>query len=242
MCLVAQAAFFVSFIQNALKGRQPFFIKQSKNQREANNILSSKPEHIIRIEDLGGFVQPKEILLTASEQELVAACQDGNRTAQKRVYELFSGKMLSICRRYAKDSDQAQDLMHDGFIKVFLNIQKFRGHSSLQTWITRIMINNSISAIRKEVKKGIKVKLEDVQLPDASLQDYEIIEQKGISAKQVFEKITELPIGYRTVFSMYVLDGYNHREIAENLGVTEGTSKSQLAKAKKLLYKLLTQT
>lgn len=103
------------------------------------------------------------------------------------------------------------------------------------------MINNSISAIRKEVKKGIKVKLEDVQLPDASLQEFELSEQSGISAKQVFEKITKLPLGYRTVFSMYVLDGFSHRKIAESLGVTEGTSKSQLAKAKKMLYKLLTQ-
>ncbi len=203
--------------------------------------MSSKPEHSIRIEDLGGFVQAKEILLTASEQELVAACQAGERKAQKRVYELFSGKMLSICRRYAKSEEQAQDFMHDGFIKVFLNIQKFKGHSSLATWITRIMINNSISAIRKEVRKGIKVKLDKVQLPDASIEDFEVIEQKGISAQEVFDKITQLPLGYRTVFSMYVLDGYTHREIAETLGVSEGTSKSQLAKAKKMLYKFLTQ-
>jgi RNA polymerase sigma-70 factor (ECF subfamily) len=203
--------------------------------------LSSKPEHSIRIEDLGRYAQAKEVLLSASEQELVAACQAGKREAQKRVYELFSGKMLSICRRYAKSDAQAQDLMHDGFIKVFLSINKFKGHSALQTWITRIMINNSISTLRKEVRKGIKVQLDQVQLPAAAAKDFDFIEHKGISAQQVFDCITQLPIGYRTVFSLYVLDGYTHKEIAENLGVTEGTSKSQLAKAKKMLYKLLTQ-
>lgn len=201
--------------------------------------MSSEPEHIIRIEDLNGFVQPKEILLSASEQELVAACKAGEKLAQKRVYELFSGKMLNICRRYAKDYDQARDLMHDGFIKVFLNIEKFKGHSSLSTWITRIMINNSISAIRKEVKKGIKVNLDDVRIKDDSVKEFELMEKSSINAKMVFEKITELPLGYRTVFSMYVLDGYSHREIAEQLGISEGTSKSQLAKSKKMLVKLL---
>lgn len=201
--------------------------------------MASRPEHIIRIEDLDHLVQPKEILLNASEQELVAACQAGKRAAQKRVYELFAGRMLNICRRYAKDHDHAQDLMHDGFIKVFLNIEKFKGHSSLQTWITRIMINNSISAIRKEVRKGIKVNLEDVRLRDEDVPEFELQDQRRISAKEVFEKITTLPLGYRTVLSMYVLDGYTHREISEQLGISEGTSKSQLAKAKKLLVKRL---
>lgn len=200
--------------------------------------MSSEPEHIIRIEDLGSLRPPREILLNSSEQELVAACQAGERLAQKRVYELFSGKMLNICRRYAKDPDHAQDLMHDGFIKVFLNIEKFKGQAALQTWITRIMINHSISAIRKDVKRGIKVRLEDVQLPQVE-ESTEIQNSSHISAKQVFETLTELPLGYRTVFSLYVLDGFSHREIAEELDINEGTSKSQLAKAKKMLARKL---
>lgn len=202
--------------------------------------MNSKPEHIINLEDIGAYVQPKEFLLNNSEHELVAACKAGKKVAQKRIYELFAGKMLNVCRRYAKDSEHARDLMHDGFIKVFLNIEKFREQSSLQTWITRIMINNSISAIKKDVRRGIKVKIEDVQLRDDAV-DFELIEQQPITARQVFEKLNELPLGYKTVLSLYVLDGYTHREIGEKLGVTEGTSKSQLAKAKRLLAKILTE-
>ena len=204
--------------------------------------MSSNPEHIIRLGDLEDYLKPKEILLNSSEQELVIACAQGKRSAQKRVYELFSGKMLNICRRYAKDSDHAQDLMHDGFIKVFLNIQGFKGQASLQTWITRIMINNSISAIRKEVRNGIKVNLEDVQIAEPEVPYFEFEDQQSLSAADVFKKVNELPLGYKTVFSMYVLDGYTHKEIAAELEITEGTSKSQLAKAKKMLVRKLRET
>ena len=203
--------------------------------------MNSKPEHIINLEDIGAYIQPKEFLLNNSEHELVAACKAGKKVAQKRIYELFAGKMLNVCRRYAKDTEHARDLMHDGFIKVFLNIEKFREQSSLQTWITRIMINNSISAIKKEVRRGIKVKIEDVQLREDDVVEFELIEQQPITARQVFEKLNELPLGYKTVLSLYVLDGFTHREIGEKLGVTEGTSKSQLAKAKRLLAKILTE-
>lgn len=184
-------------------------------------------------------MQPKEILLENSEQELIAACKAGKRVAQKRIYELFAPKMVNVCRRYARDVEQAQDFMHDGFIKVFLNMSKFRGESSLETWITRIMINNSISSIKKEIRKGIKVKIEDAKLRETETFDYELERKQPISAKQVFEVMEELPIGYKTVLSLYVLDGYTHKEIGEQLGISDGTSKSQLAKAKKMLAKLL---
>lgn len=203
--------------------------------------MNSKAENIIPIEALEGLRQTKEFLLTASEEELVAACQAGDRRAQKRVYELFSGRMLNICRRYAQRREQAQDLMHDGFIKVFLNIGKFRGQAALSTWITRIMINHCISAIRKEVKKGIRVNLDDVKLSEGAVPEFELVEKSRITAQQVFEAITRLPLGYRTVLSMYLLDDYSHKEIAEELDITVGTSKSQLAKAKKFLVKLLTE-
>ena len=201
--------------------------------------MNSKPEHSIRLEDLGGLLQPKEFLLINSEQELIAACRAGKRVAQRRVYELFAGKMVNVCRRYAKDYEQAQDFMHDGFIKVFLNMTKFRGESSLETWITRIMINNSISAIKKEVRRGIKVNIDDVKLKDSETFDFELEERQSISAKHVFDTLDELPMGYKTVLSLYILDGYTHKEIGDQLGISEGTSKSQLAKAKRLLAKKL---
>lgn len=185
-------------------------------------------------------MQPREVLLGNSEQELVAACKAGKRVAQKRIYELFAGKMVNICRRYAKDIEQARDFMHDGFIKVFLNMDKFREESSLETWITRIMINNSISAIKKEVRRGIKVNLDDAKLKDeAETLDYDVLERSPISAAQVIDMMQELPIGYRTVLSMYILDGFTHKEIADHLGIKEGTSKSQLAKGKRMLAQML---
>lgn len=201
--------------------------------------LNSKPEHSIHLEDLGALVPPKEFLLDNSEQELIAACKAGKRVAQKRIYELFASKMVWVCRRYTKDMEQARDFMHDGFIKVFLNITKFRGDSSLETWITRIMINNSITSIKKEVRKGIKVNIDDVQLGKTEAFDYELERKQPISARQVIDALDELPLGYRTVLSLYVLDGYTHKEIGQQLGISEGTSKSQLAKGKKLLAKTL---
>lgn len=203
--------------------------------------MNSKPEHIINIEDIQALIQPKEFLLNNSEHELVAACKAGKKVAQKRIYELFAGKMLNVCRRYAKDSEHARDLMHDGFIKVFLNIEKFREQSTLQTWITRIMINNSISAIKKDIRRGIKVNIDDVYLQEDDAAEYELLEKQPITARQVFEKLADLPLGYKTVLSLYVLDGHTHKQIGEKLGITEGTSKSQLAKAKRLLAKILTE-
>ncbi len=201
--------------------------------------MNTEPEHIIRIEDLGSLLKPKEILLENSEQELLAACKAGKRIAQKRVYELFAPKMLNVCRRYANDTAQAQDFMHDGFIKVFLNISKFRGEASLETWITRIMINNSLSAIKKEVRRGIKVKIDDARIGDSETLDFELERKDPISARDVFDTMDDLPLGYRTVLSLYVLDGFTHKEIGDQLGISEGTSKSQLAKAKRLLAKML---
>lgn len=184
---------------------------------------------------------PKEFLLDNSEQELIAACKAGKRVAQKRIYELFSSKMVYVCRRYANDMEQARDFMHDGFIKVFLNISKFRGDSSLETWVTRIMINNSITAIKKEVRRGIKVNIDDVKLSESEGEtfDYELERKQPISARQVIDALDSLPIGYRTVLSLYILDGYTHKEIGSELGISEGTSKSQLAKGKRLLAKTL---
>lgn len=200
--------------------------------------MNSEREHIIRVEDLGALVKPREVLLQNSEDELINACKAGERYAQKRVYELFAPKMVNVCRRYANDRHQAQDFMHDGFIKVFLNINKFRGQSSLETWITRIMINHSISAIKKEVRRGIKVSVEDAKLAQKKEETF-VEPHSGITARNVFDTMEDLPLGYRTVLSLYVLDGFTHKEIGAQLGISEGTSKSQLAKAKRLLAKLL---
>ncbi len=193
------------------------------------------------LETLGDYIQPKEFLLINSEEELLTAIKNGNRAAQQRIYELFAPKMVNVCRRYAKDLEMAQDFMHDGFIKVFLNIGKFRGESSLETWVTRIMINNSLTAIKKEVRRGIKVNIDDVPVRETDSTEFELHHKNPITANQVFELLDELPLGYKTVLGLYVLDGFTHKEIASQLGISEGTSKSQLAKAKRLLAKMLNE-
>lgn len=194
----------------------------------------------MKLEGWEELLIPKEIVLDNTEKELIAACKAGERKAQKRVYELYAGKMLYLCRRYARDQDHAKDLLHDGFIKVFLNIGKFRGEASLQTWISRIMVNNCLSAIRKDLRRGFKVELDKVQVPDPDEKEVELLDKKPLSARDVLDALTELPLGYRTVFSLFVLDGYSHREIAKKLGISEGTSKSQLSKSKKILFQKLT--
>ncbi len=203
--------------------------------------MQSNPRHIDNPESYSGpEIPPVEILHSASEKELVAACKAGNRKAQKRVYELFAGRMLIICRRYAKDSEQAKDLLHDGFIKVFLNLSKFQEKSALSTWITRIMINNCISAIRKDLRRGMQVDMEKAESYNSvGPAEYEIRDAESLTAQDVFAELTHLPLGYRTVFSMYLLDGYSHKEIAASLGISVGTSKSQLAKARKMLAQRL---
>lgn len=198
--------------------------------------MNGTPEQILKLQGWEELLLPKEVVLTNTEQELITACKAGERKAQKRVYELYAGKMLYLCRRYARDPDHAKDLLHDGFIKVFMNISKFRGEASLQTWISRVMVNNCLSDIRKEVRRGLKVELEKVQVPDPDEREVELLEEQPLSARDVLVALTELPLGYRTVFSLYVLDGYSHREIAQQLGISEGTSKSQLSKSKKILF------
>lgn len=172
-----------------------------------------------------------------TDAEWLEACKRGERIAQRWLYEQYAGKMYYVCLRYLGDGEDAQDVMHDAFVKVFGSIAKFRGDAKVETWISRIMANTSINAIRKKARKGIKKDIETVHLADKDDQTGLIETPSSLSAQQVLSMITELPVGYRTVLSMYALDGYTHKEIAQELGISEGTSKSQLAKARKMLKK-----
>jgi RNA polymerase sigma factor (sigma-70 family) len=173
----------------------------------------------------------------STDAEWIDACKRGERIAQRWLYEQYAGKMYYVCLRYLGDGEDAQDVMHDAFVKIFASIAKFRGDAKVETWITRIMANTSINAIRKKVRKGIKKDIETVQLAAEDDQTGLIEAPGSLSARQVLKMITELPLGYRTVLSMYALDGYTHQEIAKELGISEGTSKSQLAKARRMLKK-----
>ncbi len=172
------------------------------------------------------------------EADLIEACKANDSDAQQIIYELFASKMLSICLRYTRNKDEAQDLMHDAFIKVFLNIKKFRGDSSLETWITRIVINHTLSSLKKEMKRSKDVSIDDVEYKLEG-ETVEETNDSDVNSQRVLKKMQELPVGYRTILNLYAIENYSHKQIADELGISVGTSKSQLSKARRYLENLL---
>ena len=171
----------------------------------------------------------KVIELHKNQPELIKRAQTGNREAQRLIYEVHSPKMLSVCRYYISDVHQAEEVMLNGFFKVFTNLKSYRNEGSFEGWIRRIMVRESISFHRS--KKKIEFSIEEVKVKE---QDYNQANSNfGIADLQ--KLIDGLPEGYRMVFVMYAIEGYKHSEIAEMLNITEGTSKSQLFKARKML-------
>jgi RNA polymerase sigma factor (sigma-70 family) len=156
---------------------------------------------------------------------------------QEELYNRFSGKMYAVCLRYSNNADDAQDLLQEGFIKVYRNLHRFRAEGSFEGWVRRVFVNSSIEHFRKK----------SVQLASVSEREEETIGDKDINAldtlaeKDIINLIRELSPGYRTVFNLYVVEGYSHSEIADMLGISEGTSKSQLARARGVLQKKVTQ-
>uniref|UniRef100_UPI00404A87F1 RNA polymerase sigma factor n=1 Tax=Flavobacterium sp. TaxID=239 RepID=UPI00404A87F1 len=173
----------------------------------------------------------KVIPLHQEEKNLIALAVDNNRQAQQQLYTKFSPKMLSVCRQYVKDVHRAEDVMITAFMKVFTNLKKFEHNGSFEGWIRRIMVNECIDFIR--VKKNIFNHNEIDDLVTSGYEDVEEMEQFSVDDIQLL--IDNLPEGYKLVFNLYAIEGYKHREIAEMLNIKEGTSKSQLANARKLL-------
>ena len=161
------------------------------------------------------------------EHDFIAACVRQEKWAQKQLYMDHYGSMMGVCLRYAGDQDEALDILHEGFIKVFRNIAKYNSGTSLSAWIRRIMINTSIDYYRKKSRR----RTEDIeQAYHVSSADADAISQCG--EKEILEAIQKLSPAYRTVFNMYVLEGYSHKEIADRLNISESTSRSNLVKAR----------
>ncbi|UQD55069.1 RNA polymerase sigma factor [Flavobacterium sp. K5-23] len=177
----------------------------------------------------------KVINLHQEEQELILLAVDNNRQAQQRIYTLFSPKMLSVCRQYIKDIHQAEDVMLTAFMKVFTNLKNFMNIGSFEGWIRRIMVNECISFIR--VQKNIKFTDDETFFEES----YNNIESQ-FSIEDIQFLIDSLPDGYKMIFNLYAIEGYKHKEIAEMLGINEGTSKSQLSHARKILQKQINTT
>lgn len=164
-----------------------------------------------------------------TEQELIDGCRKGNRASQKALYECYCRKMMMVCLRYSKSIGEAEDILQEGFVKVFQGIKNFRQESKLDTWMTRIMVNTALNVQRKKLYL-----LPMVDVEKADLQEEEL-SLSGLQVSQLLEMIQSLPQGCQIVFNLFAIEGYGHREISEMLGISEGTSKSQYARARSLL-------
>lgn len=164
------------------------------------------------------------------ENDLIKGCANGDRRSQKALYDEFSGKMFPICLRYAKSDQEAEDILQEAFVKVFAKINTFRAESSLFHWIKRIVINTALNSSRSKLYMFPMV---DIDYVGNSFEYEQIF--SSLKYDDLLGLIQELPNGCRAIFNLYAIEGYSHKEIAEMLEVSEGTSKSQFARAKSLL-------
>ncbi|MFY0689334.1 MAG: sigma-70 family RNA polymerase sigma factor [Cyclobacteriaceae bacterium] len=176
------------------------------------------------------FNQMLTIQKSITEEEIIRGCRKGRQTDQRTLYDRVSGKMLAVCNRYIRDREEAEHVMIGGMVKVFNNIQQYSGEGSFEGWIRRIMVNESLMYIRKHRAMSVEVEIEKADF-EPNIEDV----SSNLQKEDLMRFVQELPVGYRTVFNLYAIEGYNHAEIADMLGVSENTSKSQLSRARKLL-------
>lgn len=170
--------------------------------------------------------------MEASEKELIHLCISGNHLAQKKLYDQYAKKLYGICLRYASNEFEAQDILQDGFVKIFTRMYTFKFAGSFEGWLKKIIIHTAIESYRKRVDL---IPMDDIHAQGSvSIQD-----EKTLETEELLKLIQELPPGYRIIFNMYAIEGYSHNEIARELGISEGTSKSQLARARAYLQKKL---
>lgn len=169
-----------------------------------------------------------------TETDLIRGCIDGERRMQEELYRRFSAKMYAVCLRYAGNADDAQDILQDGFVKIFKNLDRFRGEGSFEGWIRRIFVNTAIEHLRRRTYLTPIAEKEENTIP---YKEKTALDRLG--EKDILKLISQLSPGYRTVFNMYVVEGYTHKEIGDLLGISEGTSKSQLARARMILQEMV---
>jgi RNA polymerase sigma-70 factor (ECF subfamily) len=168
---------------------------------------------------------------------LVIECVKGNPRAQRMLFDRFSSKMLGVCLRYAKDSEQADDILQDGFVKVFTKLKDFKNEGSLEGWIRRVMVNTALDQIRKNGKTLGDVSVDDVQY---KIENNDHIAEQ-LMAEDLLKLINSMPDGYKVVFNMFAIEGYTHNEIADTLGISESTSKSQYSRARAYLRERISE-
>jgi RNA polymerase sigma factor (sigma-70 family) len=173
--------------------------------------------------------------LPDADQLLIKGCIAGDRAFQTKLYDLFAPKMLGVCLRYAKNREEAEEILHEGFLRVFTYINKFKGAGSFEGWIRKIMVNCALLRYRNKSHLQPVIRLDTSGYNAADETDI----ASNLDAKELLSLVQTLPPGYRIVFNLYVFEGYKHREIAEALGISEGTSKSNLSDARTYLQKSL---
>lgn len=169
---------------------------------------------------------------------LVKECVIGNPRAQRALFDKYASKMLGVCMRYAKDTEQAEDILQDGFVKVFFKLKDFKSEGSLEGWVRRVMVNTALDQIRKNGKMLGDVSTDDVAY---KLENNDPIVET-LMAEDLMKMIKSMPDGYKVVFNMFAIEGYSHAEIAETLGITESTSKSQYSRARAYLRERIEKT
>lgn len=168
------------------------------------------------------------------EEELIEGCLNGGRRYQRKLYERYYGAMLAVCMRYTSDREEARDVLHEGFLKVFNNLEKYSRGTNLGAWIRRIMVNTAIDHYRKMAKRPSLVEINQA-VHEADLHDV----VSDLSAQEILAMVQKLSPAYRMVFNLYVVEGYSHKEVAKALNISEGTSKSNLAKARVKLQQMV---
>lgn len=163
-------------------------------------------------------------------ESLLEGCKRGDRKAQEHLYKTLASKMMGVCMRYAKNTYEAEDVLQMGFVKVFQKVAEFRGDGSFEGWIRRIMVNTAIESYRKNLRT-----LNIVDIDEVHDQPQSTFDMSGLELKDLMKLVQQLSNGYRLVFNMYVIEGFSHKEIAEELGISEGASKSQLSRARAIL-------
>jgi RNA polymerase sigma factor (sigma-70 family) len=169
------------------------------------------------------------------QRQLVKDCLKGNALAQKQLYELFASHMLGVCYRYTRSMADAEDVLQEGFVKVFLHLDQFKSQGELGGWIRRIMVNTAINYLKKNSWYETQLMFTDHNLHPVSADDPELL----LNAKELAELIRQLPPGYQAIFNLHAIEGYSHVEIGKILGIHEGTSRSQYARARNLLISWL---
>ncbi len=174
--------------------------------------------------------------------EILGACKQGNSHAQKQLYDLTKGKMFAVCLRYTRSRSDAEDVLQEGYMKVFRDLYQYTGEGVFEGWMRKVIVNTALQFLRKQNRKPSEVNLEDHAFYIEYQNDFEDDSVNKNRTEELIKLMRSMPDGFRTVLNLYILEGYSHQEISEICGISIGTSKSQLNRAKAFLRKQLEKT